>query len=66
MGWLWGNKENAPYGIAGLTILVCFGFLGVTMIFPPEDPERADQIISMLLSLVTLSLGYVFGYFTRR
>jgi len=59
LGKLFGNKANAPANIAGvIVILLVLSGLFITFIKAEIQPKEYWSIIS---SIITLILGYLFG-----
>ena len=57
MGSLLGSKENAPYYIAAIAIIVSLGLLGFVVICQPQNSSAT----TLFGAIITGALGYVFG-----
>lgn len=61
-GWLgqyFGTGKNAPLNIAGLLVLLLVGS-GIAVLFLPSTIP-ADKYWNIIVPLLTLVLGYIFG-----
>lgn len=62
LGHFFGTKEHAPTNIAGFLLIACVLGLGaVALIAPEQVRENARDIVTGILSLITLIVGFIFG-----
>jgi len=62
-GWLgrcFGSARNAPLNIAGLTVTLLIG-TGVALLFIESKAMAAAEYWKLMLPILTLILGYLFG-----
>jgi hypothetical protein len=57
LGKLFGSKENAPYNIAAVAIVLALVFLCVLLATQPQNIAG----ITLLGSIVSGGMGYIFG-----
>lgn len=57
LGHVFGSRENAPYYIAALAIVICLVLLGYLFVNQPQNATG----MTLLGSIVTGALGYIFG-----
>jgi hypothetical protein len=66
LGWfgrIFGSGDEKKGNIAGGAILVSFGMVAALLIFAEDAPLR-EKVVTSLINIVTLSLGYLFGHGT--
>lgn len=62
LGSFFGSKENAPFYIAGLTIIGAIICLMIILVFVPSAQDfPKGQAITLFGSIITGALGYIFG-----
>lgn len=57
MGSILGSRENAPYYIAAIAIIVSLGLLGFVVVMQPQN----SSAMTLFGAIITGALGYVFG-----
>jgi len=57
LGWFFGSKDNAPYYIAAVAIIISLGLLCYAMTAQPQNAAA----MTLLGSIITGALGYIFG-----
>lgn len=63
LGWVgavWGSKSEKPGNIAAIVALVLLFFVGV-LIFKYRDWDLFGETLAIMMSTITLILGYLFG-----
>ena len=67
-GWLgkfFGNRANAPSNVSGLVLILLLLWGMVMILLPYEDPNALSvtpkEYWEIIVPLVTLILGYMFG-----
>lgn len=63
LGWVgavWGSKSEKPGNIAAIVAIVLLVFVGV-LIFQYRDWALFSDTLAVLMSPITLILGYLFG-----
>lgn len=63
LGKLWGSSNSAPTNIAGLLLLLCFIFGGLSFVVA-QSPELAEAR-KWLLGFTTTVVGFLFGTGTK-
>ena len=66
-GWLgqcFGSGQNAPMNIAGFVVVLLVG-AGIVVTFAPSVAMTAREYWQVIVPLVTLVMGYVFGQGSR-
>ena len=67
LGWVgavWGSKSEKPGNIAAIVAIVLLFFVGV-LIFGYSDWELFSETLAVLMSTISLILGYLFGSSSR-
>jgi hypothetical protein len=64
LGKFFGSNATAPTNIAGLVVLTCLLFLGVTL-FMPSSADVSD-IRKLLLGTLSSSLAFIFGASSKK
>ncbi len=67
LGWVgavWGSKSEKPGNIAAIALIILLIFVG-SLIFFYHDWELFSETLAVLMSTVTLILGYLFGSGSR-
>lgn len=63
LGWVgavWGSKSEKPGNIAAIVAIVLLFFVGV-LIFSYRDWPQFKETLAVLMSTISLILGYLFG-----
>lgn len=60
VGAVWGSKSEKPGNIAAIVAIVLLFFVGV-LIFLYHDWDKFGETLAILMSTITLILGYLFG-----
>lgn len=63
LGWVgavWGSKSEKPGNIAAIVAIVLLFFVGV-LIFKYSEWELFSETLAVVMSTITLILGYLFG-----
>jgi hypothetical protein len=62
MGWVFGMGSEKPGNIAGFAIAASLILTALLIYLPPDNPELdADKVVTVLIGIATLALGYLFG-----
>lgn len=59
LGKCFGAKSRAPFNIAGV-LIIFLAFIGGVILFVPASIS-AKEYWSLILPVITLALGYIFG-----
>ncbi len=71
LGWLgkaFGGRTEKPGNISGLVIVVCFSLLIIVLMSDFEEEKfgmNASDLITIIVGIITLTLGYLFGSNTK-
>lgn len=65
VGMLWGSKSEKPGNIAAIVLIVLLFFVGV-LLFTRKEWDLFSDTLGMMMSTITLILGYLFGSSTNR
>jgi hypothetical protein len=60
LGKIYGSTKNAPFNISGTVIFLLVASAIVITIWPPKDVKPLE-FWQIILPVVTLGLGYLFG-----
>lgn len=63
LGWVgavWGSKSEKPGNIAAIALIILLSFVGA-LIFNYRQWTLFSETLAILMSTVTLILGYLFG-----
>lgn len=63
LGKLWGSSNSAPTNIAGLLLLLCFVFGGMSFVI--TESAELTEARKWLLGFTTTVVGFLFGTGTR-
>lgn len=62
LGKLFGGGSEKNGNIAGFVLIISFGALGLIAYLVPSLVEQyAREIVTAIFSLITLTVGYIFG-----
>ena len=62
MGWVFGMGSEKPGNVAGFAIAVSLMLTAALIYMPPDNPQLdADKVVTVLIGIATLALGYLFG-----
>lgn len=68
LGWVgavWGSKAEKPGNIAAIVLLILLIFVGGVLISFDKWGDSFSDILALLMSTITLILGYLFGSSSR-
>jgi len=66
VGAIWGSKSEKPGNVAAIVLIVLLVFIGYVLYNHKEWAELFSDTIALLMSTVTLILGYLFGSSSNR
>jgi len=64
LGWvgaIWGSKAEKPGNIAAIVLIVLLIFVGATLWNFSNLGSEFSDVLALLMSTITLILGYLFG-----
>ena len=60
VGAVWGSKSEKPGNIAAIALLILLFFVGA-LLFNYRDWKLFGETLAVMMSSITLILGYLFG-----
>ncbi len=60
VGSVWGSNSEKPGNIAAIVAIVLLVFVGV-LLFQYNEWEKFSDTLAVMMSTITLILGYLFG-----
>jgi len=63
-GWAFGSGDEKKGNIAGGAIVICFIMIAALFVLASDAPLR-EKVITSLVNIITLSLGYLFGHINK-
>jgi hypothetical protein len=62
MGWVFGMGSEKPGNVAGFAIAASLILTALLIYLPPDNPDLdEDKLVTVLIGIATLALGYLFG-----